>query len=137
MKRLLAVLMLPILAGLSTAAGKPVEPAPVKIEQADKLIADGIQLLDVRTKEEWDEGCLKGTKCISIGDKDFVKKATAELDPKKPVLVYCHIGGRSARAVKQLRAAGFTTVYDLAGGITAWKKADKPVEKPVEKPERK
>jgi rhodanese-related sulfurtransferase len=43
-------------------------------------------------------------------------------------VVYCRSGKRSAMATEQLRAAGYT-VYDLEGGITAWKEAGKPVEK--------
>ena len=104
------------------------EPAPVKIEQAEKQLADGAQLLDVRTPEEWKEGHLEKAKLVTLSKEGFVEKAKAELDPKKPVLVYCKSGGRSAKAAKQLREAGFT-VYDLDGGITAWQKAGKPVVK--------
>lgn len=103
-------------------------PQPVKIEQAEKHLADGAQLLDVRTQEEWNEGHLKGAKLVPLTKEGFIEKARTTLDPKKPVVVYCKSGGRSARAAKQLRDAGFT-VYDLAGGITAWTKAGKPVEK--------
>ncbi len=102
--------------------------APVKIEQAEKQLADGAQLLDVRTKEEWDEGHLKGAKLVTVTEDGFLEKAKAALDPKKAVVVYCRSGRRSAMAAQQLRAAGFT-VYDLDGGITAWQAAGKPVEK--------
>ncbi|MEK7951035.1 rhodanese-like domain-containing protein [Luteolibacter soli] len=104
------------------------EPAPVKIEQAEKQITDGVQILDVRTPDEWKEGHLEKAKLVTLSKEGFVEKAKAELDPKKPVLVYCKSGGRSAKAAKQLREAGFT-VYDLDGGITAWQKAGKPVVK--------
>jgi phage shock protein E len=104
------------------------ETAPIKIEQADKQLADGVELLDVRTQSEWNEGHLQGAKLVPLAKDGFLDKAKAALDPKKPVLVYCKSGGRSAKAAKQLREAGFT-VYDLAGGITAWQKAGKPVVK--------
>ena len=129
MKALLALLTFAFASSLALSADEPAKDAPVKIEQAEKLIADGVQLLDVRTQEEWDEGHLKGAKMVTVTEKDFLKKAKATLDPKKPVLVYCRSGGRSAKAVKQLREAGFTTVHDMDGGITAWEKAGKPVEK--------
>ena len=103
-------------------------PAQVKIEEAGKQIAKGAQLLDVRTKEEWDEGHLKGAKLVTVTEDGFLDKAKAALDPEKPVVVYCRSGGRSATAAKQLRAAGFT-VHDMAGGITAWKAAGKEVVK--------
>lgn len=109
-------------------AAKPAVPAPVKIEQAEKQLASGAQLLDVRTKEEWDEGHLKGATLVPVTEDGFLDKAKATLDPKKEVVVYCKSGGRSAMAAEKLRAAGFT-VHDLAGGITAWKAAGKPVVK--------
>lgn len=115
------------LASLSPAA-EPAGAAPVKIEQAEKQLASGAQLVDVRTKEEWDEGHLKGATLVTVTEDGFLEKAKAKLDPKKPVVVYCKSGSRSAKATKQLRAAGFT-VYDLDGGITAWKAAGKPVVK--------
>ncbi|MCW1884132.1 rhodanese-like domain-containing protein [Luteolibacter flavescens] len=116
------------LLALATPLSAAEAPAPVKIEQTEKHLADGAQLLDVRTQEEWDEGHIKGAKFVPIAKDGFLEGAKAALDPKKPVLVYCKSGGRSARAAKQLREAGFT-VHDLAGGITAWKKAGKPVQK--------
>lgn len=102
---------------------------PVKVEQAEKQIASGIQLLDVRTKEEWDEGRLKGAKLVPVTEEGFLAKARAALDPKKPVLVYCKSGKRSAKAAKELRAAGFAPVLELDGGIAAWEKAGKPLVK--------
>lgn len=102
--------------------------APVTIEQAEKQLAEGAQLVDARTKEEWDEGHLKGATLVTVTEDGFLEKAKAQLDPKKPVVVYCRSGARSARATEQLRAAGFT-VHDLKGGITAWKAAGKPVVK--------
>ncbi|HEX5791441.1 MAG TPA: rhodanese-like domain-containing protein [Luteolibacter sp.] len=102
--------------------------APVKIEEAEKQLATGAQLLDVRTKEEWAEGHLKGATLVTATEEGFLEKAKAVLDSKKPVVVYCRSGKRSAKATEQLRANGFT-VFDLEGGITAWKAAGKPVEK--------
>jgi phage shock protein E len=103
-------------------------PGPIKVEQAEEQLANGVQLLDVRTQSEWNEGHLQGAKLVTLAKDGFLDQAKAALDSKKPVLVYCKSGGRSAKAAKQLREAGFT-VYDLAGGITAWQKAGKPVVK--------
>jgi rhodanese-related sulfurtransferase len=111
-----------------SCAEKPAVAAPVKIEQAEKQLADGAQLLDVRTKEEWNEGHLKGATLVTVTEDGFLEKAKAALEPKKGVVVYCRSGKRSAMAAEQLRAAGFT-VYDLDGGITAWQAAGKPVAK--------
>ena len=124
MKALL--LALALIPAAAIAADEPAKHAPVKVEQAEKHITAGAQILDVRTKEEWDEGRLKDAMLVTVTEDGFLGKAKAALDPKKPVLVYCRSGGRSAKAAQQLREAGFT-VYDLAGGITAWQKAGKPV----------
>lgn len=110
----------------SSSPGAEPDIAPVTIEQAEKNISDGAQLLDVRTKEEWNEGYLKGAILVTVTEEGFIEKAKAKLDPEKPVVVYCRSGGRSAKATEQLRAAGFT-VHDMKGGITAWKAAGKPV----------
>jgi phage shock protein E len=123
---LLAAVLVFSLASLSPAA--ETEIAPVTIEQAEKALAEGAQLLDVRTKEEWDEGYLKGATLVTVTEEGFLEKAKAKLDPEKPVVVYCRSGGRSVKATEQLRAAGFT-VHDLKGGITAWMEAGKPVVK--------
>jgi rhodanese-related sulfurtransferase len=123
---LLSALLLSL--GPATAADPAKKDAPVTIEQAEKHLAGGVQLLDVRTEEEWNQGHLKGAKRVTVTEDGFLDKAKATLDPKKPVLVYCRSGGRSAKAAKQLREAGYT-VHDLAGGITAWQKAGKPVVK--------
>ena len=114
-------------------AVEPTTTAPVKIEQAEKQLADGAQLLDVRTKEEWNEGRLNDATLVTVTEEGFLDKAKAALDSKKAVVVYCRSGRRSAMAATQLRAAGFT-VYDLEGGINAWKAAGKPVVNPDPKP---
>lgn len=102
---------------------------PVKIEEAERQLAAGAQLLDVRTKEEWNEGHLKNASLVTVTEDGFLDKAKAVLDVKKPMVVYCRSGKRSAMATEQLRAAGFM-VYDLEGGITAWIAAGKEVVKP-------
>jgi phage shock protein E len=124
---ILAISLLLSITSLSVAE-TPAATPPIKIEQAEKKLAEGAQLLDVRTKEEWDEGHLKGAKLVTVTEEGFLDKAKEALDLKKPVVVYRKSGERSAMAVEQLRAAGFI-VYDIDGGITAWRDAGKPVEK--------
>lgn len=109
-------------------ADEPKVSEPVKIEVAEKHLAEGAQLLDVRTKEEWDEGHLVGATLVTVTEDGFLEKAKAALDTEKPVVVYCRSGKRSAIATKQLREAGYT-VYEIQGGISAWLEAGKPVVK--------
>mgnify|MGYP003115267238 CR=1 FL=1 len=78
-----------------------------------------LQLVDVRTPEEYGVSHLKDAQNICVTEDDF-KEKVAGLDKDKPVYVYCKKGGRSARASKILQEMGFKEVYDLQGGITAW-----------------
>jgi len=129
MKSLFAVVAFGALCGSVLAGDEAAKEKLVTVEQAEQKLADGMPLLDARTREEWDEGRLKGAVLVPVTEDGFVEKAKAALDPAKPVLVYCRSGGRSVKAVKELRDAGFTRVYELKGGILAWEAAGKPVEK--------
>ncbi|MEI6178833.1 MAG: rhodanese-like domain-containing protein [Verrucomicrobiota bacterium] len=113
-----------------------VEPATVSPAQADTWLAatPKAQVLDVRTKEEFAGGHLAKAILIPWTDKDFTVRAAKELDPRKPVLVYCLSGGRSAEAAAALVKLGFTEVRNLAGGIAAWQQTGKPIDKVAPKP---
>ena len=78
-----------------------------------------VQLVDVRTQEEYTVSHLKDAQNICVTNSDFEEKVKT-LDKNKPVYVYCAVGGRSATAAKILSDMGFTEVYDLEGGITNW-----------------
>lgn len=78
------------------------------------------QLVDVRTKEEFDQGAIKGAVLIDFWGPTFLSKATQELDKNKPVYLYCKVGGRSSKAAKLLVKEGFTEVYSLQGGYSDW-----------------
>jgi rhodanese-related sulfurtransferase len=114
--------------GLASAA----ESATVTPEAAAEWLATtpAVQVLDVRTKEEFATGHLARAALIPWTDKDFKSRAAKELDPGKPVLVYCRSGRRSAEASAALAALGFTELRNLKGGILAWQKAGKPITKP-------
>ena len=87
-----------------------------------------VQLIDVRTPEEFNEGHLENAKNINIMGDDFDAQV-ASLDKTKPVMVYCKSGGRSAKASARLKELGFTSITDLEGGITNWKSENKPTVK--------
>lgn len=92
--------------------------SPVELEKA--MAQEDIQLVDVRTDREWESGHLKNASHFEINNTDWDSQIST-LDKTKPVYVYCAKGGRSARCAKKLQKAGFTEVYDLEGGIGAWK----------------
>ena len=81
--------------------------------------SDSLQLVDVRTAEEYSVSHLKNAQNICVTDDDF-EQQVGSLDKTKPVYVYCRSGKRSARAAKILKEMGFTKVYDLEGGIMEW-----------------
>jgi molybdopterin/thiamine biosynthesis adenylyltransferase/rhodanese-related sulfurtransferase len=86
---------------------------------------NGVKLLDVREKEEWDEGHLPGATFLPRGFLEVrVEKEVPEKD--KPVIVYCAGGTRSAYAAKTLQDLGYTDVVSMAGGYGQWKNAGLP-----------
>ncbi len=103
------------------------------VEQADTLKAtrlynDDALVLDVREDKEFAAGHILKAKHIPLGQlasriKEIEKFKT------KPVLVTCRSGQRSARACGMLKKAGFETVYNQAGGIIAWERANLPTTK--------
>lgn len=92
-----------------------------------KLDVENVQLVDVRTPEEFAEGHLPNAINVNVMDDNFDAEM-AKLDKEKPVMVYCKSGGRSAKAASKLKVQGFKNISDLDGGITSWKQADKPIE---------
>jgi molybdopterin/thiamine biosynthesis adenylyltransferase/rhodanese-related sulfurtransferase len=78
---------------------------------------DDFDLIDVREPHEWSIARIPGARLIPLGT---VGEAIGTLNPAREIVVHCKMGGRSAKAAKQLRDAGFTRVRNLAGGITRW-----------------
>jgi len=93
-------------------------------------LADNVHalILDVRTKEEFDSGHLSNATHIPLNE---LQGRLSELVSykEKPLLVYCHSGGRSAAACQILKQAGFADVNNMQGGISAWINAGKKVVK--------
>ena len=87
-----------------------------------------VLLLDVRTPEEFTRGHLPGAVNLNFYDPAFREKLK-NLVSTQPVLVYCAVGGRSAKAAQMLQDLRLPQVYNLSGGYTAWTKAGLPVKK--------
>ncbi|WP_298452994.1 rhodanese-like domain-containing protein [uncultured Prevotella sp.] len=95
-------------------------------EFENAISSDSVQLLDVRTAEEYNETHIAADSVINI-DKlqpDFMIKARQILNKEKTVAVYCRSGRRSADAAKLLSEDGYK-VIDLDGGIIEWEKRGK------------
>ena len=82
-------------------------------------------IVDVRTLGEFSQGHIANAKNCDWRGDDFEKQIET-LDKSKPVFVYCLSGGRSAKAANQMRSEGFTTVYELSGGMLSWRDASLP-----------
>ena len=89
-------------------------------EMQNLLRTDDVQIIDVRTQEEYNKGFISKSQNIDYFSSTFSEEILA-LDKNKPVLVYCKSGGRSAKCAKKLIDAGFVKIYDLAGGVSKWK----------------
>jgi rhodanese-related sulfurtransferase len=79
-------------------------------------------LLDVRTPEEFAAGHLAGAQNVDVEAADFAQRV-GTLDKAKSYAVYCRSANRSKVAMTVMQQVGFTTFFDLDGGINAWKSA--------------
>ena len=90
-------------------------------EEFAQILTKEIQLLDVRTPQEYQQGYIEGAILINFFDSDFVSKVNARFNKNKPLYIYCAVGGRSNKAAKKLISVGFDSIYDLKGGFNKWK----------------
>jgi rhodanese-related sulfurtransferase len=140
---------------LSAQENKPAEPKPpktdkaaekkpaspvknVSVDEAEKLIKEtpGLTVLDVRSPEEFEHEHIKGAVNANLYGEEF-EAQIAKLDRTKPVLVHCGSGRRSTMSIEgPLAKAVFPQIYHMNEGLSAWKKAGKPIEgKPLPKPD--
>ena len=122
MKQLCAVLGL-VLMLMATSCKEDVSKGEVRVvtpEEMQMLLEQkDVQLVDVRTPEEYKEGYIANSQNIDFNSPTF-DEDISKLDKSKPVILYCKAGGRSAKCSQKLLDAGFIKIYDLEGGITQW-----------------
>jgi len=98
------------------------EPPTATVDGVPDPLPTGLVLLDVRERDEWQDGRLEGSVHIPLGE---LGERFTEL-PAGPVLVVCRSGHRSAYATAYLVDQGFDAV-NLAGGLVAWHAAGRPL----------
>jgi len=100
----------------------------VSVKEFDQLIKsrENAVLLDVRTSGEIAQGYLANALFLDFYKLDF-KEKLAKLDKSKPIMIYCHSGWRSDKAMKMLGEMGFGEVYNLEPGIVGWRLAGMPI----------
>ncbi len=86
---------------------------------AQKMKEKNVVVLDVRTPGEFNSGHLKGARLLDVNNHQFAS-GISKLDKTKTYLVYCRSGARSMQAIRKMKAAGFTRLVNLDGGILGW-----------------
>ena len=121
MKKLLIItLCIFLLSGCGEAENTDSSDGSVNyMEAKEKIINDGAILLDVRTKEEYNEKHIDGASLLPLDkiDIDSISQIVSEKDT--PIIVYCRSGNRSQQAREKLIALGYSKVYDL-GAMSNW-----------------
>src|SRR5437868_14802162 len=112
---------------LKTARSQVPEVAPSEL--AKELQGRRPVVVDVREKDETDQGILPGSKQVPRGYLELrIEEAVPERDAD--VVLYCAGGTRSLLAARTLQDMGYSRVRSLAGGFGGWKSAGLPVEVP-------
>jgi rhodanese-related sulfurtransferase len=100
------------------------EAREVSREEAQKLIEDGAQLVDVRVDHEWEVGHIAGATHLPLAE---LAERAGEIDKERPVVVYCRGGNRSSMATAALADAGYDAAK-LSEGIVGWDEAGLPLD---------
>jgi rhodanese-related sulfurtransferase len=95
------------------------EATEVSRGEAQKLIEDGAQLIDVRADHEWQAGRIPGATHLPL---DQLAERAGEVDKERPVVLYCRGGNRSTMAAAALADAGYDAAK-LVEGIVGWDEA--------------
>jgi rhodanese-related sulfurtransferase len=112
------------------------QTATISADAFEKGIkAKDVQILDVRTAEEYQSGHVANALQANWNNATEFGERVKAVDKTKPVYVYCLGGGRSSQAMQWLQQHGYTNVYNLKGGMNAWKQANKAVEGAVQVPQ--
>jgi rhodanese-related sulfurtransferase len=131
---ILMTLLLPLPGCASPGSKPPTTANPQRYTNVDANEFEQLSrqpdamILDVRTADEYASGHLPGAVSMDVRSPDFVTRVS-QLDKSKTYLLHCRTGVRSTSACKLLGEMGFSHLYNLSGGISAWESAGKPVVK--------
>lgn len=134
MKKILLMTIVALMATGCSCSKKSEQAAAVKpqdritilhVNDFEELVQKGeVRVIDVRTRSEFAEGHIAGAENVDVNQPEFIER----LRLKGDVAVYCRTGKRSSRAAMMIAEQGYN-VYDLGGGIMAWRQAGKPTVK--------
>ncbi len=94
---------------------KDIEITPERV-QAWLVEQPELQVIDVRETHEREAGHIAGTRHVPLVD---LSDQAASIDPERPVVFYCRIGGRSEMAAQAFRASAYEA-YTMTGGLLRW-----------------
>lgn len=106
----------------NSCQSQPIRLTPNEFEEA--ISKPNVQLIDIRTPEEFSRGHIKNAKNIDFYSANF-QDQMSKLDKTQPLYIYCASGNRSGQALKQLSNLSFNEFGDLQGGIKVWNQAQK------------
>lgn len=139
MKHLLALLLFILLSLTGCSNGDDTTTTPttqatsqtatfrsIPVSEAKKLLETrkDIVLLDVRTPEELRSGAIAGSSLVPFW---AIMQNKLTLAKETPIMLVCAVGGRSYAAGQMLARYGYREVYNVSGGLSAWKEAGYPV----------
>lgn len=119
-------IMLVFAAGCQAQDTRVLEPDAAAELMRGNRSNPGFVILDVRTPEEFRQGYIEGAVLLDYYSPDF-RDRFAALDRDATIIMYCRSGNRSSHVLGLADKLGFRQVYDLRGGIVAWKKAGLPL----------
>ncbi|HSN60946.1 MAG TPA: thioredoxin domain-containing protein [Ferruginibacter sp.] len=117
------------------ACNSEAQKTNISVAEFEKVITEQkVQLLDVRTAEEYESGYIKNSLQADWNNEDQFKQRVKALDKSIPVYTYCLSGARSGAAVRWLNENGYKA-YNMEGGIKSWNKANKPLVQNIKVPQ--
>lgn len=101
---------------------------PVTPQEAKALIdkRSDLELIDVRDPQELHEGSIPGSQLVPFME---IARGQSTLPKDRPLLLICAVGGRSYMVGQYFSRKGYQEIYNLEGGVAAWKRAGLPVER--------
>lgn len=99
--------------------------ASLSSAQAVQAINQGARVVDIRDQEQFDAGHI--IDAINLPPAELTVQADTKLKKAKAIVVVCDTGMRSGQAVAALRKSGHENVFNLKGGLTAWRGDNLPI----------
>jgi rhodanese-related sulfurtransferase len=100
--------------------------AAVGPQEAVRLMNQGAAVLDIRAQQAYAEGHISGARHFEAAQIQSAAD-TLKRYKERPVIIYCDRGTLAPSAVRTLARQGFTKVFNLRGGLAAWRAQNLPL----------